>query len=309
MVDGGREEVDPVHVTAAASVEPALKAKLYERARASRWQVPADAFAAALDSSVRHAFAGKSPAPSEIERYLSSLHLDDLALACACAVGHDAAWDHFIREHRPALYRAADAIDRTGGARELADSLYADLYGLRERDGERQSLFRYFHGRSSLGSWVRAVLSQRYIDRVRATKRLEPLPDENAPTAVVAPGPEANPERTRFQDAMRIALAAALAALAPRDRLRLASYYAQNMKLAAIGRVLGEHEATVSRQLARTRRDIRAAVERHLRDALGYDEGAITECFATAVDDSGSLDVTAMLETTASGKKLAPDRS
>ena len=46
---------------------------------------------------------------------------------------------------RPVLYRAADAIDATGNARELADSLYADLYGLAEKGGKRQSLFRYFH--------------------------------------------------------------------------------------------------------------------------------------------------------------------
>ena len=37
-------------------------------------------------------------------------------------------------EYRPILYRAADALDPSGGARDLADSLYADLYGLRKGD-------------------------------------------------------------------------------------------------------------------------------------------------------------------------------
>ena len=81
-------------------------------------------------------------------------------------------------EYRPVLYRSADAIDPGGGARELADSIYADLFGLQERDGERRSLFRYFHGRSSLATWLRAVLAQRQVDRVRATRRLTPLEDE-----------------------------------------------------------------------------------------------------------------------------------
>jgi len=47
-------------------------------------------------------------------RALSGLlleHLEDLALACACASGHEGAWEHFVREYRPLLYRAADAID------------------------------------------------------------------------------------------------------------------------------------------------------------------------------------------------------
>ena len=90
-------------------------------------------------------------------------------------------------EYRPVLYRSADAIDPGGGARELADSIYADLFGLQERDGERRSLFRYFHGRSSLATWLRAVLAQRYVDRVRSSRRLTPLDDEEAvPPALVS---------------------------------------------------------------------------------------------------------------------------
>ncbi len=71
-------------------------------------------------------------------------------------------------------------MDRSGGARELADALYADLFGLAARDGIRQSLFRYFHGRSRLVTWLSAVLSQRLIDRGRDRRRVEPLSGEDA---------------------------------------------------------------------------------------------------------------------------------
>jgi RNA polymerase sigma-70 factor (ECF subfamily) len=119
----------------------AIVERCYQRAAARDWQVPIESFAEALARSLE-----KSPARTskEIERYLESLHLKDLALACACAAGHDGAWERFILTERPALYRSADAIDSSGGARELADSLYADLYGTSERDGRRLSLFRYF---------------------------------------------------------------------------------------------------------------------------------------------------------------------
>ena len=63
-------------------------------------------------------FLRRIAAPREVSRYLSSLHLEDLALACACALGDSAAWDHFVLEMRPGLYRAADALDRSGDARE-----------------------------------------------------------------------------------------------------------------------------------------------------------------------------------------------
>lgn len=282
---------------------------MHERAQASRWGLSVAEFSVALEASVAHAFPGRAPAANEIDAYLASIHLADLAVACACAGGHDAAWDHFIREHRPGLYRAADAIDRTGGARELADSLYGDLFGLRERDGERRSLFRYFHGRSSLGVWVRAVLSQRHVDRIRATRRLEPLPDEDTAIGRAAPTVAPPPGSGGFAAAMQAALTAALIALAPRDRLRLACYYARDMKLAAIGRMLSEHEATVSRHLARTRRDLRAAVEQWLAEHRGYDAAAIAECFAAVADDSGAMDLGTMMAAAEAGKKSVADRS
>jgi RNA polymerase sigma-70 factor (ECF subfamily) len=280
---------------------------MHQRAQADRWGLSVDAFRTALEASIGHAFAEGAVANADIEAYLSSLHLTDLALACACAAGIESAWDHFIREHRPGLYRAADAIDRTGGARELADAIYADLFGLAERDGQRQSLFRYFHGRSSLGVWVRAVLSQRHVDRLRAARRLDPLSDDEATTLRAPRDTRAGTDG--FGTVMQSALVAALGALAPRDRLRLACYYAQNMKLAAIGRMLGEHEATVSRHLTRTRADVRAAVEQWLKQHRGYDAAAIAECFSAVADDSGAMDLGTMLAAAEAGKKSVVDRS
>ena len=111
----------------------------------------------------------------------------------ACIDGHDAAWEHFIAEHKSLLTRAAMAIDPAGGG-DLADSLYGDLFGLQQKAGERQSLFRYFHGRSRLATWLRAILAQRHIDRVRATKRLDPLPEDDdrssAPALVAKIAPD-----------------------------------------------------------------------------------------------------------------------
>src|SRR5687767_6380953 len=243
-------------------VAPALAEKLYREAKAERWHVPPAAFSAALETSCTKAFRGTNPAPREVSKYLSSLHLEDLALACACVLGDAAAWDHFVLEMRPGLYRAADALDPSGTARELADSLYADLYGLDQRGGARQSLLRYFHGRSSLATWLRAVLAQRHVDRVRVERRTEPLPEE-LPGRVSPPA--ADPDCAQLVDLLRSALETAVARLEPRDRLRLRCYYAQQMTLAKTGALLKEHEATTSRQLARTRQGIREAVEQDLR--------------------------------------------
>jgi RNA polymerase sigma factor (sigma-70 family) len=280
-----------MHLTASAQVAPALAARLHGESGAARWTLSLDLFQAALDASVAHAFAGQTPSAAEIDRYVQSLHVEDLALAAACAAGQDAAWNHFVLEFRPTLYRAADSLDPSGGARDLADTLYADLFGLKAPDGVRQSLFRYFHGRSRLTTWLRSVLSQRYIDRVRAARRVDALPDEDSDTAVASPAATPDPERERHLAAMRDALSTALAALDARDRLRVGCYYVQQMTLADIGRALGEHEATVSRHLTRTRRLIRDAVETCLRDRHGFSAAAIAECVDSVVADAGPLNL------------------
>jgi RNA polymerase sigma-70 factor (ECF subfamily) len=276
-----------------------LAGRLYREAHAEKWSVPPERFTEALQASAERA------GPADLGRYLRGLHLDDLALACACATGHERAWEYFIREHRPVLYRAADALAPGGGARELADSLYADLYGVRERDGERQSLFRYFHGRSSLATWLRAVLAQRHVDAIRAGRRLDPLPDDDSVHVLgSASNVPPDPDRNRYLALVQRALAIAISTLTSKDRLRLACYYSQELTLAQTGRILREHEATVSRQLAKTRQTLRREVERRLRQEDRLDDAQIERCFASVSEDPGPLDLGGMLR-----KDSAPDRS
>ena len=218
-------------------------------------------------------------------------HSADLELARLCAEGDERAWERFVREYRPLLYRAADALDRTQGAREIADSLYAELYGIRTTAGERQSLFRYYQGRSSLATWLRAVLAQRYVDRVRVQRRVEPLSDQEEAPAGPGSHDEPDPDRARYVALVRQALGRAVAAMTPRDRLRLGCYYVQELTLAETGRVMKESEATSSRRLARSRLAIRRDVERQLRVEARLSDEQIAACFASVADDPGSLDL------------------
>ena len=287
--------------------------RLHRRAKADRWNLPVESFAAFLALSAARAFPDERCEAHRLERYFESLHLEDLALACACAEGVDSAWDHFVASYRPVLYRAADALDAAGGAREAADSLYAELFGLGAREGQRHSHFRYFHGRSSLSTWLRAVLSQRHVDRIRRDSRFAPLPPEEDPQWKETPPSTSASAIVCAVNLVGRLIAAAVATLAPRDRLRLRSYYSQDLTLASIGKLLGEHEATVSRNLARTRRAIRAYVENELREREAMSDAEIEECFAAVLQDPGPLDVAELLapeqEDGEKGKKAVSDRS
>jgi RNA polymerase sigma factor (sigma-70 family) len=284
---------------ASTRIPQALVERLYRAAHAERWHLPVDQFAAALQASADRAL------PQSVDGYLKGLHLEDLAIARACIAGDERAWEHFVREHRPVLYRAADALRPGGGARDIADSLYADLFGLQERDGRRRSLLSYFHGRSSLATWLRAVLAQRVVDAARADRRIDQLPDDDAQLTPLTPAaPFPDPDRARYGALIQRVLLAALSVLSPRDRLRLRCYYTQELTLAETGRVLKEHEATVSRHLAKTRRTIRTEVERLLRDREGLDHDQMARCFECVVEDTGPIDLGGMLR-----KNSASDRS
>ena len=276
----------------------------FEKAGAARWALTREDFRHALHASVRRSFPDGDPDPREMDRHFAALHLADLALATACALGRDVAWDHFVLTHRPVLYRAADALNPSGAAREIADALYADLYGLdADAAGARRSLFRYFHGRSSLATWLRSVLAQRYVDSLRAQRRTAPLDADDSADVRVA----ADPDRERLVPLVERALRAAIDRLPAKDRLRLRSYYASQLTLAEIGRITGEHEATVSRQLARTRRAMRDQVEQHLRDEARLSSAQVNRALELAVEDPGGLSLQRMFAT--DRKDLAQDRS
>jgi RNA polymerase sigma-70 factor len=256
-------------------------ARLHGTSGAIGWGVSVEAFGEVLRASVAHRFP-TSPSPDDLDVYLASLHASDLALACACRAGHDGAWEHFIRELRPALYASARTIAGDDG-RELADSLYAELFGLPGADGERRSLLAYYHGRSRLITWLRSVMVQRLIDRRRANARFEPLDDDeplDAPSTSAAP----DPERQRLSGLAQQALDAAIDGLEPKDRLRLRLYYGQDLTLARIGRLLGESEATISRKLERARRTLRGEVSSILRSQHGLSAAAVRLCFEYAAE-------------------------
>src|SRR5882672_12097682 len=297
---------------------------LHAEANCARWGLVRGRFAEALRRSVEKRFGGTRPDAAEVEVYLKSLHLEDLALACACADGEETAWEFFVGQFRQELRAAAGAILRASGAgddlraEELADSLYAELYGVTPAgSGRRKSLFEYFHGRSKLSTWLRAVLAQRHVDLLRTSWRTVSLEPEEveAPYKISAGSPSehrenkwsphplarradsqhADPDRERYIARLDAALSAAIARLAARERMLLACYYVDQLTLAEIGRTLGEHESTVSRQLDRIRRELREAVTQALlrgapaRDGHGpepgLDEAQVELAFEYALSD------------------------
>ncbi len=271
--------------------------RLHGEAKAAQWGLGVEAFSNALERAVRKRMNPSGLTIGEREEFLSTLHLEDLALAQACVAGLETAWEFFVEMYRPYLRSAAAAILRASAAsaeaRELADSLFAELYGLADGKTGERSLFRYFHGRSSLKTWLRAVLAQRHIDAVRVARRFESLDEPDGEGRVREPADKmvlrvGDPHRDRYTRLFRAALGAALDGIEPRDRERLRLYYVEERTLAEIGKKLGEHESSVSRNLERIRREMKVNVEERLKKkapgpALGEEQIAL--CFEYAAED------------------------
>jgi hypothetical protein len=67
------------------------------------------------------------------------------------------------------------------------------------------------------------------------------------------------------------------------------------LTLAETGKLLGEHEATCSRHLARTRKALRGTIEAYLKREHSLHEAEIAECFASVSQDPGELDLHQLL--------------
>jgi RNA polymerase sigma-70 factor (ECF subfamily) len=197
--------------------------------------------------------------PRETAELFASLRVEELALARACAAGQERAWEVFMARYRDKLYDIAGYIAReNSAARELADSLYADLYGTTTREGQRVSKLSSYTGRGSLEGWLRTVMAQEFVNRYRRQRRLVSLDEENEDGAQFA---AADPEPTVAVDPrVETATDEVLSSLPPEERFILASYYLDGRKLAEIAGILAVHESTISRKLDKLAKSLRKQI-------------------------------------------------
>jgi RNA polymerase sigma-70 factor len=284
--------------------DPANLAQWCALAGIERWGISTEQFTGELAGCVESRFRGQQlPSVEDLHAYVGTLRLNDLGLACACADGVVEAWEYFVGIYRQYLRACAGVMLKRSAnapeAEELADSLFAELYGLSAE--KRGSLLRYFHGRSSLKTWLRVVLAQRHVDKIRAGRKFEQLEDEDGAldgkrrvaAEVLKVG---DPHRAKYLQKFTNALQTALANLDKSDTERLRMYYAEQKKLAEIGRALGEHESSVSRRLEKVRREVRLSVEQILRGGYeavngdgasgGMSDAEIALCFEYAAEDA-----------------------
>jgi len=229
---------------------------------------------------------------NEIAKFIAALKLDELALAHGCAAGNQHAWDVFLTKYRESINQSARSVTRNESqGRELADSLYSELYGLGPPEDRRSKLALY-SGRGSLAGWLRMVLAQSYINQIRARKRLVSIDEEEEEhgTQYAAPAKE---QEQAVDPRLSQATDQVLGTLSSEERFLLSSYFLDGRRLAEIGRTLGVHESTISRKMEKLLKDIRKRIRKEL-ESRGMSRRQAEEALEADVRDI-ALDVRSRL--------------
>ena len=233
----------------------------------------------------------------DINDFIDAMQADDLCLIVACEQNDENAWSELVARFTPAVRSAArSASSNEDAAEDLAQSIWAELFGLRiGKDGKPSSKLAYYSGRGSLAGWLRAVVAQLAVDTYRKQSRLvqteqdtdldrlaRDLPLSEGQSVITAS--LQNPEQVisnRFAESdMQDALTLAIKELSSEDRVLVKLYYFDNLRLREAGTVLGVHEATASRRLARIHVDLRKRVSQILMEERGWTKVETERSFA-----------------------------
>jgi RNA polymerase sigma-70 factor (ECF subfamily) len=220
---------------------------------------------------------------ASIDDFIDKLQADDLCLIVACELGDQSAWTDLVERFSATVRSAArSASSNEEGAEDLAQSIWAELYGLKvSAEGKPAGKLAYYSGRGSLAGWLRAVVAQLAIDQHRKQSRLVQTEEDADFDRIIQQNVEettwsghgvvVNPEQqvsAKLAGAeLQTALAVAVKQLSAEDRLLVKLYYFDGLKLHEAGALLGFHEATASRRLTRIYADLRQRVEAILMES------------------------------------------
>lgn len=231
----------------------------------------------------------------EIRDFIDKLQADDLCLVIGCEQGNQRAWDDLVERFSTTVRSAArSASSNEDGAEDLAQSIWAELHGLRVReDGKPAGKLGYYSGRGSLAGWLRAVVAQLAVDQHRKQSRLVQTEedadfdrirqgqDENDWSAHAGPiNPEVETQQKFAGAELQQALSKSISKLPAEDRLLVKLYYFDGLRLREAGAVLGVHEATASRRLTRIHTELRQQVETILVEEQGWTRPETASAFS-----------------------------
>lgn len=272
-------------------------ARLLSRADDARRLEVVDLYSRVSASVEKYVLRDDENAPgADVKEFIDALNADDLCLIAACEKADEAAWKDLVTKFDGTVKSAARKFSNNAeDADDLASSIWAELYGLKEVGGKAKGKLSYYSGRGSLAGWLRAVVSQLAVDQFRKESKFVQIEEdrefenlanessENSDNSKVVAHTD-NPEEVftakETRQNVAKALNSAIARLEAEDRLLLKLYYFEDLKLKDIGATMGFHEATASRKLVRVQTEVRKSLEKILIAEYGWKEEEVKRTLA-----------------------------
>jgi RNA polymerase sigma-70 factor (ECF subfamily) len=183
---------------------------------------------------------------------------EDASLVAAAANGDAAAFRSLVDRHLSGVLAVARRMLRDDAeAEDVAQEALLRLW--RSADGLEV-------GPQGLRPWLRRVVSNLCVDRMRSGRRLmvvEEVPDRAEPATQLTQL-EARDVSQRVD--------AALKELPDRQRMALTLFHYEGLSQVEVGRIMGISDEAVESLLARARRNLKGALREEWRELLSEDE-------------------------------------
>jgi RNA polymerase sigma-70 factor (ECF subfamily) len=180
---------------------------------------------------------------------LAALHADDLYLACASALGDDAA----VREIRKRWSPAIRHVVRRCGPAEHVDDLCQQIWA-KLLVGDGKPALASYGGRGKLSTWLQSVATRHVLSFLRS-REARPAADEDAlERAIDADDPALEALKRRYRGEFKRAFQEAFRRLSPRQRNLLRHEFIDGLNIDRLGALYGVHRATAARWRAEARR-------------------------------------------------------
>ena len=183
---------------------------------------------------------------------------EDASLVAAAANGDAAAFRSLVDRHLSGVLAVARRMLRDDAeAEDVAQEALLRLW--RSADGLEV-------GVQGLRPWLRRVVSNLCVDRMRSGRRLmvvEEVPDRAEPATQLT--------QLEARDVSR-RVDAALKELPDRQRMALTLFHYEGLSQVEVGRIMGISDEAVESLLARARRHLKDGLREEWRDLLAEDE-------------------------------------
>lgn len=196
-----------------------------------------------------------------------ALDVEELYLACACALAEPAALVAFEARYFAVLPAALSRLALAHG--ELAEIEQRLRVRLFVAEAGCVPRIVAYAGRGQLGGLVRVAALRLGLNLLKERSRLQGRIEDLEDVAIVADDPELSQLKAEHRTAFKAAFEAAIGELPARQRSLLGLAIVKGLGVDRIGAIYGVHRATAARWVVAARQELSRAVRRALESRLG----------------------------------------